>query len=173
MIARRLNRRLIRGPVGRWIRQAALANPAIAGGRWDRVSLAASAVVNDALFNVASGTITVEQNAFFGHGVSLLTGMHDINVVGPDRATSVPRAGRDITIAEGAWVASNATVLGPCRVGRNAVVAAGAMVIEDVPDHTIVAGVPAREIGRVSSANAREEWPAASTNGTVGAGAGR
>jgi acetyltransferase-like isoleucine patch superfamily enzyme len=114
-------------------------------------------VVNDALFNVASGTITVERDAFFGHGVSLLTGIHDVGTIGPARGTRVPSTGRDIVIAEGAWVASNATVLGPCRVGRHAVVAAGAVVMSDVEDFAIVAGVPARCVGRVDSAECRFE----------------
>jgi acetyltransferase-like isoleucine patch superfamily enzyme len=139
----------MRGPVGRWVRQAVLENPAIAGGDWDRVFIAVGAVVNDALFNVSSGTIRVEVNAFFGHGVSLLTGVHDVHALGAARATKVPAAGRNIVIAEGAWVASNATVLGPCRIGRHAVVAAGAVVIDDVADFTIVGGIPARPIGRV------------------------
>jgi acetyltransferase-like isoleucine patch superfamily enzyme len=151
MIKERIRRRVTRGSLGRWVRQAVLENPAIAGGNWDRVFVAPGAVVNDALFNVASGTIRVEDNAFLGHGVSLLTGVHDVNAVGAARGVAVPADGRDIVIAEGAWVASNATVLGPCRVGRHAVIAAGAVVVDDVDDFIIVGGVPARPIGRVGS----------------------
>jgi acetyltransferase-like isoleucine patch superfamily enzyme len=151
VIKKRIRRRVTRGPLGSWVRQAVLENPAIAGGDWDRVFIAPGVVVNDALFNVSSGTIHVEVNAFFGHGVSLLTGVHDPHALGARRAATVPVAGRDIVIAEGAWVASNATVLGPCRVGRHAVVAAGAVVIRDVADFFIVGGVPARPIGRVES----------------------
>jgi acetyltransferase-like isoleucine patch superfamily enzyme len=149
MIRKRIRRRMIRGPLGRWARQAVLENPGIAGGAWDRVSIAPGAVVNDALFNVASGTIRIDANAFFGHGVALLTGVHDMRVLGAARTTKVPADGRDIVIAEGAWIASNATVLGPCRIGRHAVVAAGAVVTGDVEDFSIVAGVPGRPIGRV------------------------
>src|SRR6478672_5076109 len=149
MIRERIRRRIIRGPLGRWVRQATLENPGIAGGGWERVSIASGAIVNDALFNVASGSIRVDANAFFGHGVSLLTGVHDVEVLGAARTTEVPATGRDIVIAEGAWIASNATVLGPCRVGCHAVVAAGAVVTGDVEDFTIVAGVPGRPVGRV------------------------
>src|SRR5918995_527616 len=92
-----------------------------------------TAVVNNALFNVGSGTITVGEYAFFGHSVSVLTGTHDIS-----------KFGREIVIGEGAWVASNAIVLGPCVIGAHAVVGGGSLVIGDVEPYTIVAGSPAK-----------------------------
>lgn len=54
----------------------------------------------------------------------------------------------DIVIEEGAWVGTGAIVTQGVRIGCGAVVAAGAVVIRDVPDDTIVGGVPAREIGK-------------------------
>jgi acetyltransferase-like isoleucine patch superfamily enzyme len=101
-------------------------------------------VVNNALFNVGSGDITVGENAFFGHNVSVLTGTHDITKFGRERMFAIPRTGRDIVIEEGVWVASNALVLGPCRIGAHAVVGGGSLVLDDVAPYTIVAGSPAR-----------------------------
>ena len=86
-------------------------------GDRSKLDIHPTAVVNNALFNVGSGTITVGEYAFFGHNVSVLTGTHDINTFGRERQLAVPRSGRDIVIGEGAWVASNAMVLGPCRIG--------------------------------------------------------
>jgi serine acetyltransferase len=43
----------------------------------------------------------------------------------------------------------------PVRIGRWAMVAAGAVVTRDVPDFALVAGVPARRIGWVGHAGAR------------------
>ena len=73
-----------------------------------RVTIAEGAVVNDALFNVSSGSIRVERDAFFGHGVSLLTGTHDLTLTGAARKDAIPPDGRDILVEEGAWIASNA-----------------------------------------------------------------
>lgn len=117
-----------------------------------RLTIASTAVVNDALFNTTSGTITVEDEAFFGHRVSVLTGTHDIARFGLERQRAVPPEGRDIRIGRGAWVSSNATVLGPCVVGEHAVVAAGTVVTRDVPAYAIVAGTPAAVIGHVPGA---------------------
>jgi hypothetical protein len=126
-------------------RAAALTEPLIWGPP-ERVRVAGSAVVNDALLNTESGSITVDADAFFGHRVSVLTGTHDITRRGLERQRAVPGSGRDVHVEEGAWVGSGAILLGPCRIGAHAVVAAGAVVTGDVAPETIVAGVPARPV---------------------------
>jgi acetyltransferase-like isoleucine patch superfamily enzyme len=122
-------------------------------GPAERLHVAPTAVVNDALLNTISGSITVEEYAFFGHGVALLTGTHDVSRTGLERQLAVPNEGRDIVIEAGAWISSRAIVLGPCRVGANAVVAAGAVVSTDLPAGAIAAGVPARVVGRVGESS--------------------
>ncbi|WP_214401393.1 acyltransferase [Pseudonocardia lacus] len=109
-----------------------------------------TAVVNDALFNLSSGEITVEEYAFFGHRVSVLTGTHDITVFDRARQITVPRSGRDVVIGRGAWVSTNALVLGPCRIGEHAVVAAGSVVLADVEPFTVVGGTPARVLSTIT-----------------------
>jgi len=55
-----------------------------------------------------------------------------------------------IIVKEGSWIGANATILsGVNTIGRNSVVAAGAVVTKDVPDHCVVGGVPARIISRI------------------------
>ena len=51
-----------------------------------------------------------------------------------------------------ASIGSNATILPGTTIGEGAQVGAGAVVTKDVPDHAIVAGVPARVIGRAKTA---------------------
>lgn len=51
-------------------------------------------------------------------------------------------------VKEGATIGANATIVCGNTVGKYAMVAAGAVVTKDVPDYVLVAGVPAREIGR-------------------------
>lgn len=52
-------------------------------------------------------------------------------------------------VKEGASIGANATIVCGHTVGKCAMVAAGAVVTKDVPDYTLVAGVPAKAIGRV------------------------
>lgn len=89
---------------------------------------------------------------FFGHGVSIVTGTHDIELRGKARMHDTPVGGREIVIEEAVWIASNATVLGPCRIGAHAVVAAGAVVRCDVRPEETVGGVPAKHLGWVPRA---------------------
>jgi len=128
--------------------QSLLNQPRIVGPP-ERLHLAPTAIVNDSLFNLWSGDITVGEWGMLAHGVMILTGTHDFTRFGAERQTTAPSAGRDVVIEEGAWLASNVTVIGPCRIGAHAVVAAGSVVRTDVAPFSIVAGVPAEVVGEV------------------------
>ena len=60
-----------------------------------------------------------------------------------------------VTVAEGASLGARSVCVAPVRIGRWGMVAAGAVVIRDVADFALVAGVPARRIGWVGQAGVR------------------
>ena len=47
-------------------------------------------------------------------------------------------------------IGANATILGNITIGKGAQVAAGSLVLKDVPPRTMVAGSPAKEVGKVT-----------------------
>ncbi|WP_308556077.1 sugar O-acetyltransferase [uncultured Lactobacillus sp.] len=53
---------------------------------------------------------------------------------------------KPITVGNDVWIGGNVTVIGGVHIGNNVIVAAGAVVTKDVPDNTIVGGVPAKVI---------------------------
>jgi len=57
-----------------------------------------------------------------------------------------------VTIDQGASIGARAVCVAPVRIGAWATVAAGAVVVKDVPAHALVVGVPARQIGWVGEA---------------------
>ncbi len=87
--------------------------------------------------------ITIGDRVVCGHQVMILTTTHTVGDIyrrcGPEYAVPV-------TIDDGAWLGARCTILPGVTIGTGAVVAAGAVVNKDVPDHTLVAGVPARVV---------------------------
>jgi maltose O-acetyltransferase len=61
-------------------------------------------------------------------------------------AERYPRVAGPALIGAGAWIGANATVLPGCKIGKEAVVGAGAVVQQSVPDRAVVGGVPARPL---------------------------
>lgn len=60
-------------------------------------------------------------------------------------------------------IGAAATILGNIKIGKNAMVAAGSLVLKPVPRNTMVAGSPAKEIGCMTGMT----LPAASSSGFV------
>ena len=118
-------------------------------GNVSRVKTAPNISLNNTLFNTSSGDITVMDDVCFGHNVCLLTGAHDIHKKGRERISTYPKTGRDIIIHRGVWLASNVTVLGPCEIGENSVIAAGSLVLDDVKPNSLYAGNPAKFIKEI------------------------
>lgn len=69
---------------------------------------------------------------------------HRYDVVGKSVWESGRGAAGWITIEDDVWIGQSVTVLAPLVVGRGAVIAAGSIVVNDVPSYSIVAGNPAR-----------------------------
>ncbi len=85
------------------------------------------------------GGIEIGDGALIGHNVVLATINHDLNPKGNRKNHYAP-----IRIGAHVWIGSNATILPGVTIGDWAVVAAGAVVVQDVPAMTVVGGVPAK-----------------------------
>ena len=174
-LADRVRRRTLtarRPPGARKTEDPSLFRPLVYGDP-ARLHISNTAVVNNALFNLSSGDITVGEYAFFGHNVSVLTGTHDWTKFGAERQSAVPKSGRNVVIEEGVWVSSNAILVAPCRIGAHAVVGVGSLVLGDVEPYTVVAGNPARvlrTIPKPGDPEAKDVDPDDGAAGTVTAG---
>lgn len=63
-----------------------------------------------------------------------------------------------ITIKDGCWICSSATICGGVTIGENSIVAAGSVVLRDVPPNSIVAGVPAKVIRQIDETDRINVW---------------
>ena len=91
------------------------------------------------------GGIFIGDGALIGHNVVLATLNHAMSP--HDRGTMIPAP---IHIGKNVWIGSNSTILPGVTIGDGAIVAAGAVVTRDVPENTIVGGVPARIMRHLS-----------------------
>jgi maltose O-acetyltransferase len=62
-----------------------------------------------------------------------------------------------VIIEDDAWIAARVTILKGVRIGKGAVIAAGAVVTKDVSPRTLVGGVPARVLRTLPEANTADE----------------
>lgn len=99
----------------------------------------------------------VQNNVSVYDGVTLKDGVFVgpsavfTNVINPRALIERKEEFRETVVGRGATIGANATILCGVRIGEYAMVAAGAVVTRDVPDYTLVKGVPARKAGTVSA----------------------
>lgn len=109
------------------------------------ISIGARSLVGEACILRGQGGISIGDDVYLGTLVQLLA----VNHIFADTTRPVSQQGitaQGISIADGAWIGSGAILLDGVRVGRNAVVGAGAVVNCDVPDYCVAVGNPARVI---------------------------
>ncbi|MDP7740292.1 MAG: acyltransferase, partial [Lentisphaeria bacterium] len=85
--------------------------------------------------------VTLEDNVFCGPSCVFT------NVYNPRAFIERKEEFRPTLVKLGATLGANATIICGATIGRYAMIGAGAVVRDDVPDHAIVVGVPARQIG--------------------------
>src|SRR5215469_14069618 len=94
--------------------------------------------------------LTLADGAVCAYGVRIV--FHDSSY---NNAIGAPIAIAPVTVGERAYIGARSMLLPGVTVGAEAIVAAGSVVTSDVPDGTIVGGVPAQPIGKVHDMAAR------------------
>ncbi len=101
-----------------------------------------------------NGRIAVGSYTFIAHEVVFADSFAAV----PRRPEAMPlRADGDqdeeplILVGENVWIGARAVVLAPARIGEGAIIGAGAIVNADVPAFSIVAGNPAKVVGRTEA----------------------
>jgi len=111
--------------------------------------------------NVASGVV-IGSNVKVQNNVSIYTGtiIEDDVFLGPSCVlTNITNPRSQVvrhslyektTLRRGATVGANATIVCGIELGRYCFIAAGAIVVKDVPDYALMVGVPAKQMGWMS-----------------------
>lgn len=110
--------------------------------RRQRTRIGARTVINRGCTIDARSGLRIGDDVSISPEVAILTTQHDLN--NADFALQ----GSAVVIEDHVWIGMRAMIMPGVTVGRGAVVAAGAIVTHDVAPLEIVAGVPARPVGR-------------------------
>ena len=108
-----------------------------------RLKLGKNIIINKGATILPAGLVVIEDNVLIGPDVKIITINHDIY----DRHNKCYL--KKIIIKNNAWICTGAIILPGVTIGKNSVVAAGAVVTKDVPDNTVVGGNPAKIIKKI------------------------
>ena len=98
--------------------------------------------INQSCFIDARGGVLMYSNISLSHYVRIVTGSHDV------QSADFSYKGAPVVMHDFVWIGIGATILQGVTLGKGAVVCAGAVVTKDVPEYAIVAGIPAKIIGK-------------------------
>ncbi|MDD5717338.1 MAG: DapH/DapD/GlmU-related protein [Sulfuricurvum sp.] len=87
-------------------------------------------------------------HVMLSHNASIISGTHLYDEEGVMMRDSVRHA--PVTIGDNVWIGAGARIIGPVTIGNNVVIAANAVVNKDVESNTIVGGVPAKVLKKIT-----------------------
>lgn len=114
--------------------------------KYSNLNVDANCYIGKKVFMDMVEPIIIERDAVVSAGVTILT-HQDVG----DRMLNeyFERKTGPVVLGEGCWIGANATIFNGIKIGKCAVVAAGAVVNRDVEDYTVVGGVPAKVIRKL------------------------
>jgi acetyltransferase-like isoleucine patch superfamily enzyme len=105
--------------------------------------------VNSGAIIDGRGGITIGDDVMIGPHAVIYSSDHDI--MQPDQPmTGLDHILKPVVIEDNVWIGAHASIPGGIVIGKGVIVAAGAVVVDDVADNCIVTGVPARITGKRS-----------------------
>ena len=113
----------------------------------NRLKLGKKIHINDNVFINAAGCVVIGNHCILSHGVTIVsTGLDTSKWVGRTEDQD-DHIDRPVTIADNVWIGANATICAGVTIAKDCIVAAGAVVTEDLPEAGCVyGGVPAKLI---------------------------
>ncbi|MFA5108967.1 MAG: acyltransferase [Patescibacteria group bacterium] len=109
----------------------------------DNITIQFGTVIN------GNGGLVIESDVLLAHGVKIYTENH----IYENRNLDIVSQGSEskpVFIGKGSWICANVIILPGVSIGKHSVVAAGSVVTKDVPDYSVVAGVPAKIIKMIN-----------------------
>ena len=139
-------------------------NSVFQGGAWlycashnnsdARISIGEGCVFGYNNHITAVGRLSIGNNVLTANNVYISDNLHDYEDVTRPIMQQAVRFKGTVEIGDGCWIGENACIIG-VRIGKNCVVGANAVVTKDVPDYSVVAGIPAKVIRHYDTASGK------------------
>lgn len=107
-----------------------------------RIKIGNNSHINQGCLLDGRGGITIGDSVSISHRVQIITGSHDI------QSKDFRGFVEPVELGDFVFIGVGSTILGGTIVGKGAVICAGAVVTKNVPEYSVVAGVPAKIITR-------------------------
>lgn len=91
--------------------------------------------------------VNIGHNVMIGPNVDIYTVNHPMTVQGRRDYKAIAKP---VNIGNDVWIGGKAAIIPGVTIGNNVVVAAGAIITKDIPDNSLVGGVPAKVIKKLS-----------------------
>ena len=111
------------------------------------------------LYSYLNGNVTIGKNTLIGPRCSVTAGNHKFDpATGWFSARTEPDGDDSVVIGEGCWLGSNVCITPGVKLGRANLICAGAVVTKSTEDYAIMAGIPAKRIGRIDPETGAYLW---------------
>jgi len=111
------------------------------------------------LYSYINGPVTIEDEVLIGPHCAVTAGHHKFD---PATQAFTARTEHDydnsVVIGRGSWLAAGVTVTAGVRIGRANLICANAVVTKSTEDYAIMAGVPAKQVGRIDPETGEYHW---------------
>jgi maltose O-acetyltransferase len=119
----------------------------------DSIVIGDRTYINDAIITAGYGAeVIIGKQCAIGYRVSIKAVTHDKNNPYPDEFGLVINTGKTIRIGDYCWIGDNVYIREGVSIGNSVIVGANSVVTTSIPDNSIIAGVPARQL-RVRRSN--------------------
>lgn len=103
--------------------------------------------VNLSCYFMDGAKITIGNNCFIGPYSGFYTAAHP---VAPEPRNEGLEQARPITVGDNCWFGANVSVMPGVTIGNNCVISAGSVVTKDMPDNSVIMGVPAKAVREIN-----------------------
>ena len=109
-----------------------------------------TSVVGDCVFSAVE-SVVIGRRVLIARGVYIADHSHAFSDVHRAVLDQGITGVRPVTIGDGAWLGENVVVCPGVAIGNGAVIGANSVVLDDVPEHTVAVGAPARVVRHVTA----------------------